>query len=93
MFFLFGYSLVQKRSVSNEDFTRLPPKQDCAWEMKKTVAATKHHYFATSFMSEVIVLLHRNFINVFRTKELFLARVLIMVTDLTVYPWYYDSMG
>lgn len=83
---------MQKQSGSNEDFTRLPRKQDCAWEMK-TVAATKHHYFATSFMSEVLVLLHRNFINVFRTKELFLTRVGIMVTDLTVYLWYYDSMG
>ncbi|CAK9213538.1 unnamed protein product [Sphagnum troendelagicum] len=68
-----------KQSGSTEDFIRLPPKQDCAWEMKKTVVAMKHHYFATSFMSEVLVLLHRNFINVFRTKELFLTRVAIMI--------------
>ncbi len=41
--------------------------------------------FATSFLSETIVLGERNLINVFRTKELFFIRLCITVHNSTIF--------
>jgi len=72
---------VQKKSEGGKEIEMLNSSTDVS-----TSAEIYKPAFANSFISESIVLGQRNLLNIFRSKELFLGRVGLMVCSTILLP-------